>query len=63
MNQTGKTIFTFNRAGMWLEKDGTLVNATAVCTADEFHRDECTDLLRTLKLDVPSSARALDGGA
>jgi hypothetical protein len=63
MSQAGKTIFTFSRAAMWLQADGTLVNANAVCTSDEAHQARCSELLGTLKIEAPAGARAMDGGA
>jgi hypothetical protein len=61
--QGDKTLFTFSRAGIWLDADGTLVNATAVCTSDDAHQAKCGELLKTFKLEAPEGARQLDGGA
>jgi hypothetical protein len=63
LSQAGMTLFTFSRAAIWLEPDGTLVNATAVCTASEENKARCPELLQTLKFDPPPGARALDAGA
>jgi hypothetical protein len=61
--QGDKQLFTFSRAAIWLDADGTLVNATAVCTSDDAHQAKCSELLKTFKLEAPPGARALDGGA
>ena len=63
MTQGDKTLFTFSRAVIWLDTDGTLTNATAVCTADDAHKEKCGELLRSLKIEPPPGARPLDGGA